>query len=174
MAFCRSCHKPCSKSAGLCEECLVDHGQDTPERPAFRGEYFFLSNFYPCKVIINGRTFPSSEHAFVSFKSNAKLWKDHCTLSTVSPQQIKLEGKNHTVKDWEKIQLGVMENVLRAKFTQNAHIKRLLLLTGDKELVEINTWNDKFWGVCKGEGLNHLGRLLMQIRSELKMKIVKS
>jgi predicted NAD-dependent protein-ADP-ribosyltransferase YbiA (DUF1768 family) len=34
-------------------------------------------------------------------------------------------------------------------------------------LIEENTWGDTFWGICKGQGENHLGRLLMQIRDEL-------
>lgn len=32
---------------------------------------------------------------------------------------------------------------------------------------EGNTWGDKFWGVCDGEGENHLGKLLMEVRAEL-------
>ena len=39
--------------------------------------------------------------------------------------------------------------------------------TEDAELVEDNWWGDKFWGVCNGEGENHLGKLLMKIRDEL-------
>lgn len=136
-------------------------------RPSFRGEYFFLSNFYPCKVVIGGRTFPSSEHAFVSYKNNSPMWKERCTYGDVSAAQIKKEAKSRAlVNNWDKIQLSVMEKVLRAKFTQNAHIKRLLLLTDKKVLVEVNTWGDDFWGVCNGKGLNHLGKLLMKIRSE--------
>jgi predicted NAD-dependent protein-ADP-ribosyltransferase YbiA (DUF1768 family) len=32
----------------------------------------------------------------------------------------------------------------------------------------LNYWNDKFWGICKGVGENHLGKILMQIRDEIK------
>jgi predicted NAD-dependent protein-ADP-ribosyltransferase YbiA (DUF1768 family) len=32
---------------------------------------------------------------------------------------------------------------------------------------EGNTWNDRFWGVCRGSGLNHLGRILMEVRAEV-------
>jgi len=34
-------------------------------------------------------------------------------------------------------------------------------------LVEGNSWNDVWWGVCEGEGENHLGRILMDIRAEI-------
>jgi N-glycosidase YbiA len=43
-----------------------------------------------------------------------------------------------------------------------------LLDTGDAELVEVNHWRDFWWGVCNGVGANHLGRLLMTIRNELR------
>ena len=61
----------------------------------------------------------------------------------------------------------MMEEILRAKFTQNLDLKEKLLATSDRLLVEGNTWNDRFWGVCKGKGANHLGKLLMKIRAEL-------
>jgi predicted NAD-dependent protein-ADP-ribosyltransferase YbiA (DUF1768 family) len=53
-------------------------------------------------------------------------------------------------------------------------MREMLLLTGDCELVEGNTWGDKFWGVCDGEGENHLGKLLMKIRAELAKEYILS
>ena len=47
----------------------------------------------------------------------------------------------------------------------------MLLATGEEYLVEGNTWGDKYWGVCGGIGLNHLGKLLMQVRDELESSI---
>jgi predicted NAD-dependent protein-ADP-ribosyltransferase YbiA (DUF1768 family) len=44
----------------------------------------------------------------------------------------------------------------------------MLLETKDATLIEGNTWGDQYWGVCAGVGENHLGKLLMQIRSELQ------
>ncbi len=45
-----------------------------------------------------------------------------------------------------------------------------LLATGARKLVEGNTWKNVFWGVDlrTGEGENHLGQILMQVREELK------
>ena len=62
-----------------------------------------------------------------------------------------------------------MEEIVRAKFTQNEELKRLLLATGDKRLAEGNTWGDTFWGVDlrSGRGENHLGIILMRVREEL-------
>lgn len=41
--------------------------------------------------------------------------------------------------------------------------------TGDAELIEGNYWGDRFWGVCDGVGENHLGKLLMRVRSETRL-----
>lgn len=61
-----------------------------------------------------------------------------------------------------------MTEVVEAKFTYNPNLKQMLLDTGDAELVEGNTWNDKYWGVCKGVGQNKLGKILMMLREEFK------
>ena len=57
---------------------------------------------------------------------------------------------------------------VNAKFSTNESLKKRLLETGDEELIEGNTWNDTYWGVCKGVGLNKLGEILMRVREELK------
>jgi len=63
-----------------------------------------------------------------------------------------------------------MEEIVRAKFTQNECLREMLLATGDAVLEEGNTWNDTFWGVHlkNGQGQNHLGRILMKVREELR------
>lgn len=63
-----------------------------------------------------------------------------------------------------------MDELLRQKFS-NLEMFEKLLETGDEFLVEGNNWNDTFWGVCNGKGENHLGVLLMSIRSEIKIII---
>ena len=68
----------------------------------------------------------------------------------------------------------IMLKALRAKFTQNDHLKDLLLGTKQRELVE-HTSNDTYWGDGgDGSGQNKLGKLLMQVRTELKDKVVGS
>jgi len=59
-----------------------------------------------------------------------------------------------------------MEELLKLKFSQH-YFRQQLIDTGDEELVESNTWNDTYWGVCRGIGQNHLGKLLMKVRSKL-------
>ena len=66
----------------------------------------------------------------------------------------------------KKFKLGITEDVIRQKFN-NPELKEKLIATGDAELIEGNPWGDTFWGVCEGKGENHLGKILMKIRSEL-------
>ena len=61
-----------------------------------------------------------------------------------------------------------MKILLRQKFG-DAWLRAKLLATGDAELIEGNYWHDTFWGMCNGKGENHLGRLLMEVRSELRV-----
>ena len=66
--------------------------------------------------------------------------------------------------------LNRKEEIVRAKVTQNQDMKQQLLATGNLVLEEGNGWHDTFWGVDlkTGEGENHLGRILMQVREELR------
>ncbi len=85
-----------------------------------------------------------------------------------TPGQAKRAGLRLRLRfDWPAIKLGVMSTGLDAKF-QIPELRDKLLATGNAELVEGNSWNDTYWGMCRGVGDNHLGKLLMKIRAELK------
>jgi ribA/ribD-fused uncharacterized protein len=110
------------------------------------------------------------EAAYMSAKSDDILWQNFCKDPFNSPGAIKKRSKIITIKEnWADIKLSVMEECLRCKFSY-PHTIEMLLLTGDQNIVEGNTWNDRFWGVDLKEtpniGENHLGRLLMKIRDE--------
>lgn len=60
-----------------------------------------------------------------------------------------------------------MVDIVRAKFTQNKELAKRLKATGDKTLIEGNYWHDTYWGVCEGVGENYLGKILMNLRSEI-------
>jgi len=69
-------------------------------------------------------------------------------------------------QDWEDIKVDVMRCGLMAKFTQNENLKKLMLSTGDAELIEDSPY-DGFWGAANN-GKNMLGKLLMEVRRELE------
>lgn len=133
----------------------------------FFGEYRFLSNFFPASCMLDGIRYPTVEHAYQA----AKTVEEDLKLiigSATSAGKAKECGQRVSLReDWEDIKLEVMETCLRSKF-RNPKMKYLLKQTGDAILEEGNTWGDTFWGICDGEGENHLGRLLMKIRKELQ------
>lgn len=135
----------------------------------FRGEYEFLSNFYESPVTFEGLTYGSSEAAFQAQK--CMTYEERRAFTEYRPMDSKKAGRNVQIRpDWDAVKVGVMEGIIRAKFTQNPGLAAKLLATGDCELVEGNNWHDIFWGADgkTGEGENHLGRILMKIRDELR------
>ena len=79
------------------------------------------------------------------------------------------EKKVQLRANWETVKNGVMEEVVRAKFSQNPDLLQKLLDTGDLDLTEENGWRDPYRGVDvrTGRGENHFSRILMKLRSEL-------
>lgn len=69
--------------------------------------------------------------------------------------------------DWDEARVDVMRAVLAAKYS-DPDLRARLVATGDAELVEENTWGDRFWGRSRGVGRNMLGRLLMELRDSLR------
>ena len=59
-----------------------------------------------------------------------------------------------------------MMNGLRNKFNNNDNIKQKLLYTAGIKLVWKNDYEDDFWGIYNGSGLNVLGVLLMELRDQ--------
>jgi ribA/ribD-fused uncharacterized protein len=134
---------------------------------SFRGEHEFLSNFYPASVNYEGRLYPTTEHAFQAAKSMDQKVRESVRRAP-TPGQAKKMGNNLKIRrDWESVKYNVMLDVVRKKF-QHPELRQRLLDTGNATLVEGNTWNDTTWGVCRGRGKNWLGRILMQVRSEIR------
>ena len=69
-------------------------------------------------------------------------------------------------KDWEKVELEIMEELLRLKVEQNPYVLKKLLETKDYYIVE-DSPKDAYWGWGENrDGLNNLGKLWMKIRNE--------
>jgi N-glycosidase YbiA len=76
-------------------------------------------------------------------------------------------------ENWEHIKLDKMRTFVEAKFAQNTLLAKQLLATRNKKLLEGNRWHDTYWGCCiceghRGEGQNHLGKILMKVRTLLR------
>ena len=137
----------------------------------FVDKYAFLSNMYPCKVHYNGETFPCVETAFQfqkctntsdaeKFIDDRGFWVWGYTAKCIG-KKVKLR------KDWNEVKLTIMYELLEDKFYHNEAFREALKNTGDIEIVEDNDWGDTFWGVCNGRGQNMLGKMLMEIRSNI-------
>lgn len=132
---------------------------------SFDGIYRFLSNFHPVMVKLDGETYPSTEHAYQAAKSLDPAYR--AGFLTCTATEAKRRGRRAVLRaDWEQVKIGVMLDLLRQKFAHETELAALLDQTGDRELIEGNWWGDTFWGVCRGKGQNHLGKLLMQVRAE--------
>lgn len=142
----------------------------------FKGKYYFLSNFYQHPVTFEGVTYMNAEAAFHAAKIepsdavDTKTGATRNTFATLPPNKAKALGRRVNLRpNWNHIRLTVMTEIIRSKFATEP-LKSYLLATNDEELIEGNTWNDRFWGVDSRswQGENHLGKILMQVRNELK------
>ncbi len=141
----------------------------------FRKEYRFLSNFWPCIVIVNDIIYPSVEHAYQAGKTNNIDIKT--IMSKIKrPGDVKIYGKELVmIDDFDENRVKFMTDLVRQKFT-DPDLRRKLLTTRGKILIEGNTWHDNFWGSCScsrcgDNGLNMLGKILMNVREEIENNI---
>jgi ribA/ribD-fused uncharacterized protein len=134
--------------------------------------YLFLSNFFEAPIEVDGKRYVTVEHYFQA----AKFFDtDPAYAETVrtsdKPRDAKRLGQSraHAIHpSWEKVKEDFMRTALRAKFTQNSKLKSGLMGSGSAKLVEAAP-GDNYWGAgAGGKGLNRLGCLLMELRSDLR------
>lgn len=134
----------------------------------FTGPYRFLSNFWPCEIKLDGLTYPSVEHAYQAAKT-LDLGERFKILNTPYAGDAKRLGRNVTLReDWDAVRIDIMRELLLQKFSLYPGLRRYLLDTGDIHIEEGNTWGDRFWGTVDGQGENHLGKLLMMVREQIR------
>ncbi len=134
----------------------------------FFGEWRWLSNFWPVEVEFEGLIYPSTEHAYQSAKTLNTAARVRIA-SAATPGKAKRFGRLVELRpDWDDVKVEVMLALTREKF-KDPELRQKLLDTYPHHLVELNTWGDTFWGVCKktGKGDNMLGEVLMLVREEL-------
>ena len=153
-----------------------------------QGYIFFwgtiLSNFYECPVEIDGTTFKTSEHAFMTFKALHFNDADSAIkiIKADTPYDAKKLGRKVIGFDpvvWDQVSFDYMERACYAKFSQNEELKQQILDTGDATLVEASPF-DRIWGIglgvdnpnrfdeLKWQGQNRLGLVLMAVRNTLR------
>jgi N-glycosidase YbiA len=134
--------------------------------------YGCFSNFSAHSVELAGRSWPTAEHYYQAHKffgSDRDLFERIHAAPT--PEAAAKLGRSHVQAyrpDWDQIKLCVMTDVVRNKFQRHREIQHILIATGDRLLVE-DSPVDYFWG-CGADrsGTNHLGQILMRVRTELR------
>ena len=147
---------------------------------SFEGEYECFLPAHTCDVtldLIDTDPYPSFEHALLASKLSDTIERNH-----IRSYGSIIEAKRHISKllkgrpevfidNWSERCLTIAERLLMDKFIKNKQFAGALVGSKDKRIVYQNKFNDLFWGVdsssnnLKNGGSNHLGKLLMKIRS---------
>jgi ribA/ribD-fused uncharacterized protein len=141
---------------------------------ASESPYGVFSNLSKHKVFFENQEFATAEHAYQAGKARkpeVRTW----LLNAPSPALVAMAAHGlytwDIVPDWAQTKFDRMRGVLRAKFSQHEELRKLLLSTGKKRLVESGTVDNavnRLWGEVNGKGSNKLGVLLMELREELR------
>lgn len=146
-------------------------------------DYKWLSSFNKANAFeYNGKIYPTVEHAFQAQKIDLDdpkkdEYQDKFTDEKLAPNEAKkMGGKGYfksnnysfRAKDWDKVKLSIMKDIVSEYYKSNPDMAKKLVETGDKKLVHKGFGIDGFWGVTKKENNNHHGKILMEMREELK------
>jgi ribA/ribD-fused uncharacterized protein len=149
----------------------------------FTGSNRYLSNFWFCNLRDGGVVYPTVEHAFMANKVDFEACGPERTaelvsriLSAPTPADARRLGRKVPLRpDWEEVKFSIMEELVFRKFQDSALSRKNLLATGDRPIMETNSWGDRVWGVTPVPGnsdgltgLNHLGQILMKVRGMLR------
>ena len=136
---------------------------------SFKGEYDFLNNRYGCSFVWQGIRYNNVESAFHASKYTDE--SERKILSRMSADKAVNKSMDFTPSaEWEDCKLNIMESIIMAKFDQNPSLKKRLIETDDRILINGNNKHETYWGVdlYSWIGENHLGKILMTIRNKEK------
>jgi hypothetical protein len=138
----------------------------------YEQDFYVLSNFSSFRINLNGLTFDTSEAAYhwLKFSITAPAIADAVRAAPSAHEAFKIAETNKALRrgDWDDVKTHFMRDILRAKIDQHEYVRRKLLATGDRELIE-DSWRDGVWGWGPNrDGQNLLGKLWMEVRAELR------
>ena len=143
------------------------------------------SNFYQRDFVYDHIEYCTAEQALQHKKARIANDLNKCReiKFNADPSTQKYLGqrvKGLNEEEWQKNKLTYMKEILLAKYSQHQDLRAALLDTANKKMAEAN-FRDSFYGIgmplthkdiLKPEawqGQNHLGRLLMEVRDELRI-----
>jgi ribA/ribD-fused uncharacterized protein len=150
---------------------IETHGLDTDTQIFFyEQDYYIFSNFSAFSLMWKGIKFDTSEAAYHWEKfPHVPSVQKAIAIAISAHYAFKIAERNKAVRrpDWDSVKVDLMRKILWEKVRQHEYVCKKLLATGDRELIE-NSWRDDFWGWGPNrDGKNQLGKLWMEIRSEL-------
>ncbi|BAZ40987.1 hypothetical protein NIES4101_69490 [Calothrix sp. NIES-4101] len=132
-------------------------------------EYGAFSNFSRHGIELDGLWWMTTEHYFQAQKFEDADYREKIRTSATPKLAAEL-GRSRKMplrQDWEEVKDGIMYKAVLKKFQTHQDLQKLLLSTGDEEIIE-NAPGDYYWGCGKdGSGKNMLGKILMDVRIEL-------
>jgi len=147
------------------------HGMDNDRQVLFyERDFYVLSNFSAFSLQWEGRRFDTSEAAYHWEKFPGLPIQEEIQFAPSAHEAFKIAEHYKSARrpDWDSVKVGIMRNILRAKVQQHEYVRRKLLATGERTLIE-DSWRDDYWGWGpKRDGMNMLGRLWMEVRAELR------
>ena len=132
-----------------------------------------FSNFAPYPVELDGEIWKTAEH-YYQFKKFEKTDPEYALKIKNAPTALEAKilsmENNRYPAYWNDIKVNVLRVAVMKKFESYSHLQKLLLSTGDEELIEANQ-EDDFWGEgSDGNGKNMMGRILMETREYFRKK----
>ena len=135
----------------------------------YEREFYVFSNFSSFAIEWEGKLYMTSEHVYHSEKFLDEEMKELIRKTRSAHDALKLAHANENKyrSDWGNVRIAIMKKILHVKVSQHPYVKKKLLESGDRELIE-DSWRDSFWGWGSNkDGANHLGKLWMEVRAEV-------
>lgn len=137
----------------------------------YEQEFYVLSNFSAFTLQWQGLRFDTSEAAYhwEKFPDYPEI-QEEIFYAPSAHEAFKIAEKNKSFCrwDWPMVKVPIMVGILRAKVQQHEYVRRKLVETGNRELIE-DSWRDSFWGWGENkDGQNMLGKIWMSIRTEVQ------
>ncbi|MCA1576366.1 MAG: NADAR domain-containing protein [Acidobacteria bacterium] len=141
------------------------------------GSFGGLSNMAPgFPLCINGVRIHTSEALYQACRFPHRPDVQKMIIDQPSPMTAKMKSKPYrgeSRSDWDRVRVKIMRWCLRVKLVQNQIKFGALLRSTDNQAIVEESRKDSFWGAKPAEngilvGMNVLGRLLMELREEIK------
>lgn len=134
-------------------------------------EFYVFDNYSSFQVEYKGKLYPTSEHAYQAAKfldSHPEIAEQiRLSRSAHDAQVIATTHKSSRPGNRDEHKLEIMKAILLCKVDQHEYVKRKLVASGDREIIE-DSWRDsERWRWPHKDGKNKLGKLRMEIRSEI-------